>query len=130
MLRSCSSASAQAAKTATATPSPSSSSPVVVAHRLRSPIACRASTSSKASSAAADDVGNEKAALRNRRAMLAQGASLAAALAVARPLAAFADDEVVAVVASAPAAAPAPPAPAVADSALDVEVSKESNRLA
>ena len=123
-MRSCYSAApaAQAAATATATKSSAAAVASPVAPHQRRSIACRAASSS--SSPRPIDTQDEGAdsALRNRRAMLRQGASLAAAALAFAPLSAFAADEV-AVVDAAAAAAPAA-APTTAPAALDVEVSE------
>ena len=119
-MRSCYSA-APAGQAATATTTKSSAA-LVAQHRRRS-IACRAaSTSSSSRPIDTHDEGDDSV-LRNRRAMLAQGAGLAAAALAFAPLSAFADDEIVDAAAPVVAPAPAPAAAPAAPAALDVEVS-------
>ena len=129
MMRCCPSApaAAAAAQAATATATKSSAVVSLVAHQpQRLSIACRAASASSSRPIATQGEGDDSS-LRNRRAMLAQGASLAAAtLAFAPVFAASAADGVVAVAeAAAPVAPSAAPAPAAAPAALDVEVSEK-----
>lgn len=120
MMRSCYSAAPAAQATTTKS---SAAAPLVAQQHRRRSIACRSTSSSSSSSRQIDthDEGNDSA-LRNRRAMLAQGAGLVAAALAFAPLSAFADDEIVDAAEVAPA--PAAPAPAAAPAALDVEVSE------